>query len=353
MSTKSISSNSSNFFEVNLHPDEGFFVASPNSLPVAGKSSYTNPQSSKAVISPNTNSEPSRSESSPNTNSEPSRLESSPDTNRQPSRPENLYNPIPDFSKIYDLVLLEIGSDLYILRVNVDYAPTNIAEYIDHPVYKVYSSGQTMKENIAEFIKNGGILSDHELRRRFQENEELNSNFRNEELRPRFQENEELRRRFQENEQLDNQTNKRNNNSNRRSSNNISNDSNSKINPTPVNSNNSSFQRGTRVEVNYSGEGTWFPGKITNVNKNKTYNIEYDDGDYERNVTAHKIRLPTGSLDGGMSHLETKSYYNGGGINYTYKTRSYPKNVSFSKKNPYKKTNKKTLRKLQRIIHNA
>jgi hypothetical protein len=46
----------------------------------------------------------------------------------------------------------------------------------------------------------------------------------------------------------------------------------------------------------------------------------------------------------------------GGGMNqYVYNRvhRAYPKNVSFSKRNPQKKHNKKTIRKLQNIINNA
>ena len=46
----------------------------------------------------------------------------------------------------------------------------------------------------------------------------------------------------------------------------------------------------------------------------------------------------------------------GGGINqYVYNRvrRAYPKNISFSKRNPQKKHNKKTIRKLQNIINNA
>jgi hypothetical protein len=381
--------------EVNLS-DEGSFVASHNSLPGVGKSSDINRQPSGSEISPDTNRQPSRSENSPN-------------TNRQPSRSENLPNPIPKFSKIYNLALLEIGSDLYILdRVGVHYARTDLAENVKHPVYKVYSSGKTIKENIADFIEQGGIPSDDELRSLFQENEQLEREIQeNEErLESEIQENEEQQERnFQENQRRNNSSfqigtyvavyikdkeqwyrgtisnvnengtyairyddntyerdvtkdrmrvlSPKNNSSNRGSSNNISNNSNSKINPTLVNSETSSFQRGTRVEGNFRGQGRWYLGEITNVNKNNTYNIEYNDGDNETNVSEENIRLPIDSMGGGMSHLETKSYYNGGGINYTYKTRSYPKNVSFSKKNPHKKTNKKTLRKLQRIIYNA
>jgi hypothetical protein len=46
---------------------------------------------------------------------------------------------------------------------------------------------------------------------------------------------------------------------------------------------------------------------------------------------------------------------NGGMNQYVYNRihRAYPKNVSFSKRNPQKKHNKKTIRKLQNIINNA
>jgi hypothetical protein len=42
----------------------------------------------------------------------------------------------------------------------------------------------------------------------------------------------------------------------------------------------------------------------------------------------------------------------GGNIQYVY-VKPAPKNVTFSKRNPRKKINKKTLRKLQNIINNA
>ena len=38
---------------------------------------------------------------------------------------------------------------------------------------------------------------------------------------------------------------------------------------------------GAAVEANYGGEGEWFPGKITKVRGDGTYDILYNDGDKE------------------------------------------------------------------------
>ena len=44
------------------------------------------------------------------------------------------------------------------------------------------------------------------------------------------------------------------------------------------------ISRGDRVEARYRGKSKWYKGKITRVNSDDTYDIEYDDGDTERRV---------------------------------------------------------------------
>ncbi|KAL3935807.1 MAG: hypothetical protein SGBAC_008744 [Bacillariaceae sp.] len=49
---------------------------------------------------------------------------------------------------------------------------------------------------------------------------------------------------------------------------------------------------GTRVLSNYAGDGTWFAGTIDAVNSyHRTYNIKYDDGDFEYNVIRDRLQI--------------------------------------------------------------
>ena len=46
-----------------------------------------------------------------------------------------------------------------------------------------------------------------------------------------------------------------------------------------------------RVEANYQGKGTWYPGKITNQNPtNNTFHISYDNGNFEANVPSDRVK---------------------------------------------------------------
>ena len=46
----------------------------------------------------------------------------------------------------------------------------------------------------------------------------------------------------------------------------------------------------TRVMANYEGNGNWFPATIVAIHsESRTYNIQYDDGDYEEYVTRDSI----------------------------------------------------------------
>lgn len=44
-----------------------------------------------------------------------------------------------------------------------------------------------------------------------------------------------------------------------------------------------------RVRANYQGKGTWYPGKIVRQRGNKTYDINYDNGNKEKNVPSSRI----------------------------------------------------------------
>eukprot|EP01032_Pedospumella_encystans_P014355 gene14355-16492_t len=53
----------------------------------------------------------------------------------------------------------------------------------------------------------------------------------------------------------------------------------------------SSLSVGTRVESNYRGLGTWYPGVVSAVNTDGSVDIDYDDGEKETNVDASLVRL--------------------------------------------------------------
>ena len=49
--------------------------------------------------------------------------------------------------------------------------------------------------------------------------------------------------------------------------------------------------KGQDVEANFEGAGHWHPGVIAVVcDDGKSYDIMYDDGDYEKGVEARRIR---------------------------------------------------------------
>ena len=52
------------------------------------------------------------------------------------------------------------------------------------------------------------------------------------------------------------------------------------------------------MEADYNGMGRYFPGKITRINQNGTFDIAYDDGSRETSVESSSIR-PLGGGGGG------------------------------------------------------
>ena len=50
---------------------------------------------------------------------------------------------------------------------------------------------------------------------------------------------------------------------------------------------------GDPVHVNYQGEGQWFPGVIAKMYPDDTYDIRFDDGDFEEDVEPERIQFTT------------------------------------------------------------
>ncbi|GBG28986.1 Cytidine deaminase [Hondaea fermentalgiana] len=71
-----------------------------------------------------------------------------------------------------------------------------------------------------------------------------------------------------------------------------------------------SFREGDRVEARYKGGSKWYKGKITRVNADGSYNIDYDDGDQERRVIPSKVRKLGGGRGsprrGGRDEFDTE-----------------------------------------------
>ena len=55
------------------------------------------------------------------------------------------------------------------------------------------------------------------------------------------------------------------------------------------------YRMGETVEARYKNGSQYYKGDIVSVNSNGTYDIRYDDGDEERNVSAYKIRRKAGA----------------------------------------------------------
>ena len=56
---------------------------------------------------------------------------------------------------------------------------------------------------------------------------------------------------------------------------------------------------GDWVDCNYRNRGQWFSGKIAAVNNNGSYNVAFDDGDSEKNVTEQRVTYVGPGLDKG------------------------------------------------------
>ena len=61
----------------------------------------------------------------------------------------------------------------------------------------------------------------------------------------------------------------------------------------------SGLSEGARVEARYRGKSKWYAGKVGRAHADGTYDVDYDDGEAERNVRAELVRPSLGSGGGG------------------------------------------------------
>merc|ERR1711988_914465 len=50
------------------------------------------------------------------------------------------------------------------------------------------------------------------------------------------------------------------------------------------------LSEGDAVEARHGGQAQWFPGKVGAAHANGTYDVRYDDGDEEKKVPRHRVR---------------------------------------------------------------
>ena len=83
---------------------------------------------------------------------------------------------------------------------------------------------------------------------------------------------------------------------------------------------------GSNVEGADRGKGDWCPGRISRVNRDGTFDIEYDDGEKETKVEESMVRL----IGGGGGKKDTRQLDEGSKVegNYRGKGRWYPGRIS-------------------------
>jgi hypothetical protein len=120
--------------------------------------------------------------------------------------------------------------------------------------------------------------------------------------------------------------------------------------------------------ANYVQEQNMFVDKPTEISTPKTENnkdttnpVDSSHSDVKSNIATqidiknNIVPNPNITDSHQLATINDENKQSGGINQYVYNRihRAYPKNVSFSKRNPQKKHNKKTIRKLQNIINNA
>src|SRR3569623_375320 len=92
-----------------------------------------------------------------------------------------------------------------------------------------------------------------------------------------------------------------------------------------------SFREGDKIEGNYRGRGRWYPGKISKDRGDKTYDIDYDDGEFEARVSESNIRLKDGGSSNNRASLSVSdSFREGDKVEGNYRGRGkwYPGKIT-------------------------
>jgi len=87
------------------------------------------------------------------------------------------------------------------------------------------------------------------------------------------------------------------------------------------------WEVGDKVESNYKGRGKWYAGKIKRIRLDGSYDIDYDDGEYERAIDADLVR---GREESKLSSTSKSRIEVGSKVeaNYRGKGKYYPARVN-------------------------
>ena len=83
---------------------------------------------------------------------------------------------------------------------------------------------------------------------------------------------------------------------------------------------------GTKIEARYKGGSKWFSGRTSNKHADNTYDVIYDDGDFECDVKRHMIRKKTVEAQSPIpNHKDTMPFNKDYDINSIIKIQSWYK----------------------------
>jgi hypothetical protein len=251
--------------------------------------------------------------------------------------------------RLYTLKIFELNGKLYI-KDNVivkDNEDKEVQSYAGSPAYEVFADGQSVPSSIADYVQEQNMFVDKPTEIITQETENnkdttnpvdlLHSDVESE-IAPQIDIKNDIvpNPNITDSQQLD-----------------------------TINDENKPENRSSKISR------TGPISRVSDIPKNET-EIE-DDNEKTRLLSREQLKESRNTTKGTRKTLKQNIFgeppfteveevfnpmidQNKGGMNqYVYNRvhRAYPKNVSFSKRNPQKKHNKKTIRKLQNIINNA
>merc|ERR1719502_37734 len=90
------------------------------------------------------------------------------------------------------------------------------------------------------------------------------------------------------------------------------------------------FRVGDKVEARFKGGARWHPGRITEKNRDGTYDVRYEDGDEERRVESRLIRKLGGAARGAMDSDMEEGFRVGDKVEARFKggTRWHPGRIT-------------------------
>lgn len=102
--------------------------------------------------------------------------------------------------------------------------------------------------------------------------------------------------------------------------------------PIVNNNSTSSFKIGDRIEGNYQGSNTFYPGKIVRAHGDNKYDILYDDGEQEDGVKAEFIRIQTVVVKPQISQVDGEQSYGEEEFDNEEKTNAQPPQQNLNEK---------------------